>query len=209
MPTAFPGKIPLNHPVQCGLGGCLTGIGKMYRTGRTGLYSARAQDCPQEMERNEAAPRHSWARQHAWLLLSFFPFSLHCALIWSCLASACICVFSKSPMLTVPLLEARTQSRLPRSPLGSAAVSVSAAAALVDGADVRLGESGAVALHQVDRVDVAVLAFADGPRDAALGSKSRGAVGPCRGGESAWLLLDSVFQRHLVVSSSKKEGIRE
>ena len=46
----------------------------MYRTGRTGLYSARAQDCPQEMERNEAAPRHSWARQHAWLLLSFFPF---------------------------------------------------------------------------------------------------------------------------------------
>ena len=26
------------------------------------------------MERNEAAARHSWAWQHAWLLLHFFPF---------------------------------------------------------------------------------------------------------------------------------------
>ena len=26
------------------------------------------------MERNQAAPRHSWARQQAWLLLRFFPF---------------------------------------------------------------------------------------------------------------------------------------
>ena len=31
-------------------------------------------DGPQEMERSEAAARHSWARQHAWLLLYFFPF---------------------------------------------------------------------------------------------------------------------------------------
>ena len=31
-------------------------------------------DGPQEMERNLAAARHSWARQHAWLLLNFFPF---------------------------------------------------------------------------------------------------------------------------------------
>ena len=38
------------------------------------VYSARAQDGPQEMERNLAGARHSWARQHAWLLLSFFPF---------------------------------------------------------------------------------------------------------------------------------------
>ena len=29
---------------------------------------------PQEMERNQAAARHRWARQHAWQLLSFFPF---------------------------------------------------------------------------------------------------------------------------------------
>ena len=26
------------------------------------------------MERNQAAARHSWARQHAWMLLRFFPF---------------------------------------------------------------------------------------------------------------------------------------
>ena len=26
------------------------------------------------MERNSAAARHSWARQHAWLLLNFLPF---------------------------------------------------------------------------------------------------------------------------------------
>ena len=38
------------------------------------MYSARAQDGPQDMERNEAAARHSWDRQHAWLLLRFFPF---------------------------------------------------------------------------------------------------------------------------------------
>ena len=38
------------------------------------MYSMRTWDCPQEMERNYAAARHSWARQHAWLLLSFFPF---------------------------------------------------------------------------------------------------------------------------------------
>ena len=37
-------------------------------------YRVRPQDCPQEMERNEAAARHSWARQHDWLLLRFFPF---------------------------------------------------------------------------------------------------------------------------------------
>ena len=28
------------------------------------------------MERNQATARHSWARQQAWLLLSFFPFPL-------------------------------------------------------------------------------------------------------------------------------------
>ena len=38
------------------------------------MYSARAQDGPQDMERNQAVARHGWARQHAWLLLSFFPF---------------------------------------------------------------------------------------------------------------------------------------
>ena len=38
------------------------------------MYSARAQDGPQDMERNKAAARHRWTRQHAWLLLSFFPF---------------------------------------------------------------------------------------------------------------------------------------
>ena len=38
------------------------------------LYSARAQDGPQDMERNEAGDRLSCARQHAWLLLNFFPF---------------------------------------------------------------------------------------------------------------------------------------
>ena len=83
-------------------------------------------------------------------------------------------------MSTVPpLVEARTaalQFRLPRSPLGPVAVAPSAAAALVDGPDVRLGEPGPVAL-QVERVDVAVLAVY-GPRDAAPGSESRGTVGP-------------------------------
>ena len=38
------------------------------------MYSACAQDGPHGMERNEAAARHSWERQHAWLLLRFFPF---------------------------------------------------------------------------------------------------------------------------------------
>ena len=38
------------------------------------LYRVRLQNGPQEMERNEAAARHTWAKQHAWLLLSFFPF---------------------------------------------------------------------------------------------------------------------------------------
>ena len=38
------------------------------------VYSARAQDGPQEMDRNWAAARHSWARQHDWLLLKLFPF---------------------------------------------------------------------------------------------------------------------------------------
>ena len=38
------------------------------------VYSARAQDGPRDIERNEAAPRHSWARQYAWQLLRFFPF---------------------------------------------------------------------------------------------------------------------------------------
>ena len=74
-------------------------------------------------------------------------------------------------MSTAPLVEARTtahQFRLPRIPLGpSTAVS---AAALVDGADVRLGESGPVSLHHVNRIDVPVLAL-DGPRDAAVGSE--------------------------------------
>ena len=37
-------------------------------------YRADGVEGPQEMERNEAAARHSWARQHAWLLLTFFPF---------------------------------------------------------------------------------------------------------------------------------------
>ena len=41
------------------------------------------------MERNWAAARHSWARQHAWLLLNFFPFPMghpeheHCMEIYS------------------------------------------------------------------------------------------------------------------------------
>ena len=35
---------------------------------------ARAQYGPQDMERKQAAALHSWARQHAWLLLNFFPF---------------------------------------------------------------------------------------------------------------------------------------
>ena len=38
------------------------------------MYRADGMDGPQEMERNLAAARHSWARQHAWLLLNFFPF---------------------------------------------------------------------------------------------------------------------------------------
>ena len=77
----------------------------------------------------------------------------------------------KSPMSTAPLVEARTAAlelRLPRSPIGPVAVAP-AAAALVDGPDVRLGEPCPVALH-VGRVDVAVLAV-DGARDAAVGSE--------------------------------------
>ena len=37
-------------------------------------YRADGVDGPQEMERNLAAARHSWARQHAWLWLTFFSF---------------------------------------------------------------------------------------------------------------------------------------
>ena len=51
------------------------------------LYSAHVWFAPQEMERNAAAARHSWARQHAWLLLNLYPFPVgqtiyaHCSLI--------------------------------------------------------------------------------------------------------------------------------
>ena len=54
------------------------------------MYSARAQDGPQDMERKQAAARHSWARQHAWMLLSFFPFPVghpeheHCTATEAC-----------------------------------------------------------------------------------------------------------------------------
>ena len=37
-------------------------------------YSARAQDGPQEMERNEATAKHDAWPSCAWLLLSFFPY---------------------------------------------------------------------------------------------------------------------------------------
>ena len=37
-------------------------------------YSARAQDGPQEMERNEAAAKHVACPSCAWLLLNFFPY---------------------------------------------------------------------------------------------------------------------------------------
>ena len=57
---------------QCGPTACFS-ISSATSTLST-LYSARAQDCPQDMERNEAAARNSRARQHAWLLLSFFPY---------------------------------------------------------------------------------------------------------------------------------------
>ena len=40
------------------------------------MYRADGVDGPQEMEKNEAVVRHSWARQHAWLLLTFFPFPM-------------------------------------------------------------------------------------------------------------------------------------
>ena len=35
------------------------------------MYSVDGVDVAQEMERNLAAARHSWARQNTWLLLSF------------------------------------------------------------------------------------------------------------------------------------------
>ena len=37
-------------------------------------YRVDGVDVAQETERNEAAARHSWARQHTWLLLRFSPF---------------------------------------------------------------------------------------------------------------------------------------
>ena len=46
----------------------------MSKEGGSYNYRADGEDGPQEMERNEAAARHSWARQHAWPLLRFFPF---------------------------------------------------------------------------------------------------------------------------------------
>ena len=41
--------------------------------GSINIYSARAQDCPQEMERNEATSKHVAWPSCSWLLLSFFP----------------------------------------------------------------------------------------------------------------------------------------
>ena len=38
------------------------------------FYSARAQDGPQEMERNEATAKHVAWPSCSWLLLSFFPY---------------------------------------------------------------------------------------------------------------------------------------
>ena len=38
------------------------------------VYRADGVGGQQEMERNKAADRDSWARQHAWLLLNFFHF---------------------------------------------------------------------------------------------------------------------------------------
>ena len=48
--------------------------GIIYRT----KWNSKIQsvDVAQEIERNSAAARHSWARQHTWLLLSFYPFPL-------------------------------------------------------------------------------------------------------------------------------------
>ena len=37
-------------------------------------YSVDGVDVTQEMERNEAAARHSWDSQHTWLMLRFSPF---------------------------------------------------------------------------------------------------------------------------------------
>ena len=53
---------------------CTDTVIKQYRSCSPTQYSARAQDGPQDMERNKGGARHSWARQHAWLLLSFFSF---------------------------------------------------------------------------------------------------------------------------------------
>ena len=41
----------------------------------------------QEMERNQAAARHSWARQHTWLLLSFSPFPVRHTLHTLCITA--------------------------------------------------------------------------------------------------------------------------
>ena len=56
----------------------------IYLNGNSLMYSARAQDDPQVMERNQAAARHSWARQHAWLLL----FSLR--FLWAILSTSTV-----------------------------------------------------------------------------------------------------------------------
>ena len=53
-------------PVQGGWGGCPTGNGKKL-----------------------AAARHSWARQHAWPLLSFFPFPVGHPMSAGCTGPQC------------------------------------------------------------------------------------------------------------------------
>ena len=47
------------------------------------LYRVDGVDVAQEAERNKAAARHSWARQHTWLLLSSLCFLCNIHLIHS------------------------------------------------------------------------------------------------------------------------------
>ena len=55
------------------------------------------------MERNSAAARHSWARQHAWLLLNFLPFPVGQTIYAHCtLSSRSFCLLSLTLTRRVP-----------------------------------------------------------------------------------------------------------
>ena len=89
--------------------------------GATEMYSLRAQDGPQEMERNEATAKHVACPNCAWLLLSFFPLPVghpehgHCITLGNAHIFRCKCALLQfqvqGPQRTVITLNLRAPLR--------------------------------------------------------------------------------------------------